>query len=62
MKVLLNVQRVALDPLGPDWVECQGFRLVEVPDGSFDLIVTTDIEASRAAASDAIADAKRRWR
>jgi hypothetical protein len=46
MKVLLNIN---LDAMPSDWVPCQGVKLNELDDGSFDLIVTRDLDAAREA-------------
>lgn len=46
MKVLLNVSREM--PVG-EWQECEAVKLVELADGSFDLVFTTDLATMREA-------------
>lgn len=50
MKILVNVARELLDRAA-DWNECEAFRLGEMTDGSFSLVVTNDLERSREAES-----------
>lgn len=45
MKVLVNVAREHLK-VG-EWIECQAVKLEEASDGSFELVITTDVERMR---------------
>lgn len=47
MKILLNVNREMLDEVCAGWQPLEGIKLEETPDGSFDLIVTRDLELAR---------------
>jgi hypothetical protein len=42
MLIVLNVAREFVDPLN-DWTACEGVRLVERADGTFDLQVSRDL-------------------
>jgi hypothetical protein len=44
MKVLLNVAR---EVIVDEWAACEGVKLIEREDGSFDLILTKNLEEAR---------------
>jgi hypothetical protein len=45
MKIIVNVARESF-PAG-EWVECEAVKFEERDDGSFDLVVTTDLARIR---------------
>lgn len=47
MLVLLTIDREVLAKAASKWRACEGVKLNERPDGTFELLLTTDLRAAR---------------